>query len=143
MRLRRAPNKRSQRYSDNARHAKDRHGNTPLFVALPNVGQSPRDNINADRARAAAKEPRHDQSREIGSRGRRDEPDEKQDVAGEVAGHAADVLGQRHEEEREDCCADVPRCGCPVEPGEVGLTDAKFGGHLSVAGAVGAGGESS
>jgi hypothetical protein len=141
MRLRRPSHKRPQRNPNNTRHPKYRHGNTSFFSTLPDISQSPRHNVNANRTRTTPKKSRNNQSREIRRRRRRDEPDEEQDVAGEVARHAADVLGQRHEEQREDCCAYVPGGGGPVEPGEVGLADVEFGGHLGVAGAVGAGGE--
>lgn len=141
MRLRSTSHERPKSDSNNTSHAKDRHGNTALPIALPNIRQSARDDIDADRTSTTSKEPGDDQSGKVGRRGRRDQPDEEQDVAGEVAGHAADILGQRHEEEREDCCSDVPG-GCrPVQPGEVGLADAELGFHLYVAGSVGSGGE--
>ena len=98
-------------------------------------------NINTNRTRTAAKEPRDNQRREVRRRRGRDQPDQEQNVCAKVAGHATSVLCQGHEEEREDGCANVPGgCG-PVEPGEVVLTDAELAFHLHVTGAVGAGGE--
>jgi len=141
MRLNRTPHKRPQRNPNNTRHPKNRHRKTPLARALPDISKSARHDINTNRARPAPQKPRHNQRREIRRRGRGYQPDEEQNVAGEVARHAAYVLGQGDEEEREERCADVPGGGRPVEPGEVGLGDVEFGRHLGVAGAVGAGGE--
>lgn len=143
MRLCRASNKRPKSDSNNTRHTKDRHRNAPLPIALPNVRQSSRHNIDANRASTTTKEPSDDQSCKIGRRSRRDEPYQEQDVAGKVARHAADVLGQWHEKERENCCAHVPGRCRPVQPWEVGLTDSERGFHLCIAGAVGTGGEAS
>jgi hypothetical protein len=93
MRLRRTPHKRPQRNPNNTRHAKDRHRQTPLPISFPDISQRPRHDINANRARPPSKKPRHNQRREIRRRGRRYQPNEEHDIAGEVPGHATYILG--------------------------------------------------
>ena len=74
-----------------------------IFTALraPLIGihtrNSTSNDINTDRAGTATKESRDNQSREIGRRRRRNEPDQKEDVGAEVAGHTTSILSQRHE----------------------------------------------
>lgn len=134
--LRSASNKRPESNANYTSHSEDRHRNTAILLTPPDIRYRATNDIDTDRAGTATEESSHDQGRKVRRRGGGNEPDKEQDVAGEVAGHAAGVLGQRHEEQREYCCADVPGCCSPVQPWEVVLTDAELSLHLHVAGAV-------
>jgi hypothetical protein len=101
-----------------------------LAAILTSDGSS--DNVDADRARTTTKEASDDQSCKIRRRSRWNEPDEEQDVCTEVARHAAGVLRQWHEKQREHCCAYVPGRGRPVKPWEVGLANTELRFHLDI-----------